>query len=423
MEAKPTRPINVYFSYSHKDQRYRNQLETQMTLLKREGLISTWHGHKIGAGEEREITLSRYLNTAQIILLLVSSDFIVDDDLYELEVMRAMMRHNDGEACVIPIILRPCDWHKAPFGKLQALPINGKPITDRSWRSLDEAFYDVTQGIRKVVEKLNTKTVEGDRHQIIASQSSKTAPYPIFSPINVAIPSGVIVRAVHKNSKDREFFVSTQSTSEFLRVPSYMSGALWYTFEMTNPQDGEFLVGAQSTSEVEGLPSSNGQDICLTFDMTNPQQMEMRVQDISVEVLDYHEVDILEVSPTLSAGKTRWYFCNIKPNLGIYPCVQLSNEFDYIKLSYGELEHFSIYVNTITEGIYKLRVKMTVSVAGKVQDVIVGDVQEEVGFFNWNNMSSKFTQSREIDATFSPVSIKEIVEWGDWRQELESAED
>lgn len=346
MESKPTRPINVYFSYSPKDERYRNQLETQMTLLKREGLISTWHGHKIAAGEEWEATLDRYLGCAQIILLLISSDFIASDYLYNLEMMLSLVEYNTEEVRVIPIILRPCDWHNAPFGKLQVLPINGKPITDRSWRSLDEAFYSVTQGIRKVVEELTTKTVEGDRHQIIASQSSKTALSPIFSPIEVDIPYGFIVRATHKNQKDREFFVN-----------------------------------AQSTSEVEGVPSSKAQDICLIFDMTNPQQMEMRMQDIYVEVLDYHEVDILEVSPTLSAGKTRKYFCNIKPNLGIYPCVQLSNEFDYIKLSYGELEHFGISVNTITEGIYKLRVKMTFSVAGEVQGVIVGDVQEEVGFF------------------------------------------
>jgi DNA-binding XRE family transcriptional regulator len=154
---EPPKSIEIFFSYSHKDQRLRDQLETQLSPLKREGPISSWHDRKIGAGNEWAGQIDTHLKTADIILLLVSPDFIASDYCYDIEMKRTMLRHDAGEARVLPIILRPCDWHKAPFGKLQVLPTDGKPITGRSWRNLDEAFFDVVQGIRKVVEEIISK--------------------------------------------------------------------------------------------------------------------------------------------------------------------------------------------------------------------------------------------------------------------------
>jgi hypothetical protein len=98
--------------------------------------------------------IDAHLNTAQIILLLISADFLASTYCYDIEVKRTMERHNAGEARVIPIILRPCDWHTAPFGKLQALPTDGKPVDSRNWYNKDEAFHNITQGIRKAIEEL-----------------------------------------------------------------------------------------------------------------------------------------------------------------------------------------------------------------------------------------------------------------------------
>lgn len=154
--AGEKRAIEVFYSYAHKDRRYRNQLETQLTLLKREGLISSWSDRNIGAGEEWQGQINAHLNTSQVVLLLISADFLASDYAYDVETKRAMERHIAGEACVIPIILRHCDWQSAPFGKLQALPDNGKPVTDRSWHTLDEAFFQIAQGIKKVIEQIAT---------------------------------------------------------------------------------------------------------------------------------------------------------------------------------------------------------------------------------------------------------------------------
>jgi len=146
------RPIEVFFSYSHKDQRLRDQLETQLSLLKREGLITSWHDHNITAGNEWAGKIDEHLNSAQIILLLISADFIASDYCFGIEMRRALERQEAGKARVIPIILRPVDWKKAPFGKLKALPTDAKPVT--KWVDRDSAFYDIAQGIRKVIEEL-----------------------------------------------------------------------------------------------------------------------------------------------------------------------------------------------------------------------------------------------------------------------------
>ena len=158
MITRPTTPIELFYSYSHKDERLRNELEKHLSLLMREGYIATWHDRKIVPGRDWEGEIDEHLNSAQIILLLISADFMASDYCYDIEVKRAIERHNAGEACVIPIILRKVDWHSSPMGNLQALPTDGKPVA--SWSSRDAAFYDVVQGIRKAINALpNSKPV------------------------------------------------------------------------------------------------------------------------------------------------------------------------------------------------------------------------------------------------------------------------
>jgi TIR domain len=126
-----------------------------MALLERKGLITSWYDCDIDAGKNWENEIAIHLNRADIILLLVSPDFIASDYCYNLEMMRALERHEAGEASIIPIILRPASWKETPFGKLQALPEGGKALT--TWSNRDEAFLQVADGIRKVVEQLNEK--------------------------------------------------------------------------------------------------------------------------------------------------------------------------------------------------------------------------------------------------------------------------
>jgi DNA-binding NarL/FixJ family response regulator len=153
--VKPTAPLpslEVFFSYAHKDEALRDKLVTHLSTLKRQGAITDWHDRLISPGAEWVGQIDNHLNAAGIILLLISPDFIASDYCYGVELVRAMERHQAGQARVIPIILRPVDWTGTPFSKLQALPKDGKPIT--IWANEDEAFLDVAKGLRRITEQV-----------------------------------------------------------------------------------------------------------------------------------------------------------------------------------------------------------------------------------------------------------------------------
>jgi hypothetical protein len=155
-ELQRPQAIRVFYSYSHKDEPFREELETHLSLLKRQGVIEAWHDRKITAGQEWANAIDQNLEAAHIILLLVSADFLASDYCYDVEMKAALKRHNDGEACVVPIITRPVDWSGALFGKLQALPKDAKPVT--TWPNRDEAWLNVAQGIRRAVEELRKRS-------------------------------------------------------------------------------------------------------------------------------------------------------------------------------------------------------------------------------------------------------------------------
>jgi tetratricopeptide (TPR) repeat protein len=98
------------------------------------------------------------MNTAQIILLLISSDFMASDYCYTVEVQQALERHRKKEAIVVPILLRPVDWQDAPFGGLMPLPSNKKPITSWAGRhGRDQALYNITLGLKEIVKSLQVQ--------------------------------------------------------------------------------------------------------------------------------------------------------------------------------------------------------------------------------------------------------------------------
>ena len=147
-----TVPIEVFFSYSYQDEQLRDKLVKHLDILKQQGIITAWHDREISAGTEWAGEIDAHLNTANVILLLISADFLASDYCYDIELTRAMERHVARKARVIPVILHEIDWKSAPFGKLQALPENARPVT--SWENRDQAFADVARGIGKVVEEL-----------------------------------------------------------------------------------------------------------------------------------------------------------------------------------------------------------------------------------------------------------------------------
>jgi hypothetical protein len=140
---------SVFVSYSHRDERYRQKMNVAFAQLRRSMRITIWHDRKIMPGQEWDQEIGEKLETADIILLLVSPDFLASDYAYGREMQRALERHKSGSAKVVPIILRPCDWHDSPLGVLQALPSEGRPVS--SWANRDQAWLDVAQGLRRLM--------------------------------------------------------------------------------------------------------------------------------------------------------------------------------------------------------------------------------------------------------------------------------
>src|SRR5215471_21710359 len=110
--------LHVFCCYARKDQQWLLELKTHLAPLQREGLITLWDDMDICPGDEWEKEIRGHLETAQIILLLVSPNFIASDYGYSIEMQQAMKQHEQGQARVIPIILHPVSWQKTPFGKL-----------------------------------------------------------------------------------------------------------------------------------------------------------------------------------------------------------------------------------------------------------------------------------------------------------------
>jgi hypothetical protein len=144
--------IEVFISYSHKDENLREELEKHLKVLQRQGVIKSWSDRNIPAGSEWEKQILKNLQRAQIILLLVSADFNASDYCQYNEVNQAMEQHKTGDSIVVPVILRTCDWESMPYGKLQAVPKEARPVTSR--KNQDEAFAEIAKAIRKIAEGL-----------------------------------------------------------------------------------------------------------------------------------------------------------------------------------------------------------------------------------------------------------------------------
>jgi hypothetical protein len=153
--------VRIFISYAHEDDALRERLRAHLSQLERDGLVEAWDDREIPAGSEWADSIDERLENDDVILLLVSADFIRSDFCYGKEMKRAIERHEakDDRAIVIPVILRKCDWKTAPFGSFQALPRDGKPISE--WKTEDDYFEAVATGLRKRIQQLVTRSAAG----------------------------------------------------------------------------------------------------------------------------------------------------------------------------------------------------------------------------------------------------------------------
>jgi WD40 repeat protein/tetratricopeptide (TPR) repeat protein len=212
MDVKMQKSWNVFISYSHRDRELRDELEIHLSNLKRQNIISSWYDGDIVPGAEWEVQILEHLKSAQIILLLLSADFISSDFCYTTEMKEAIARHDAKDACVIPILLRPTDWKDTPFARLQMLPTDAKPVT--KWPTHDDAFEDITLGIRKVLNHL----------------TDASASRPLLSPVVEQRPSAIaqLVQEVQVAFGLQDWHAVEDKTSALMQIASNaFTPALW----------------------------------------------------------------------------------------------------------------------------------------------------------------------------------------------------
>ena len=149
-----------FISYTHADTALKEQLVRHLAPLRREGLIDLWHDGMLRPGEHLDPAVQAALADSDVVILLVSADFIASEYCYEQEMLRAFARQRAGTARVIPMILRPCQWKGVPIGNGQALsefvalPKDGKPVI--SWPDTDTAFDNAVGAIRDMLNAANS---------------------------------------------------------------------------------------------------------------------------------------------------------------------------------------------------------------------------------------------------------------------------
>lgn len=169
-------PVEIFFSYAHEDEDLMNDVRRQLIVEERNGRIIKWHDRMIPPGVDWRHNIDGRLNRATVVLLFMSPHFIESRYCYEIEGQAALRRQDSGEARVVPIILRPCLWDRSPFGRLQVLPRDAKPVS--RWPDRDEACLDVARGVMAVVDELVADRTSGraNRDHTITERSVGSTP-------------------------------------------------------------------------------------------------------------------------------------------------------------------------------------------------------------------------------------------------------
>lgn len=165
----------VFLSYAHADEAFRDELVKHLTPLKRRGGISVWHDRRLLPGAPLDATISAELEAADLILMLISADFVASDYCWDKEMARALERHEAGEARAVSIVCRPCRFKDLPFARFVMTPTDAKAIS--TWTDRDAAWVDVVSAIERAIE------ADADRHDTpVHAAPMRTPGTPIRSP-------------------------------------------------------------------------------------------------------------------------------------------------------------------------------------------------------------------------------------------------
>lgn len=214
--------VKIFISYAHEDEGLKDELLRHLSLLKRQGIISEWHDRRIVPSDNWSQEIDSHLESAQIVLLLISADFLASDYCYERELKRALERHKQGATRVVPVFLRPVDWKGALFEHLQGLPLDARPITN--WSNRDDAWVSVAKGIRIIAESFQPSETGSEMRVIVDPEDDDLLRtllvlYPKI-PESERFPVSDIIRWIREDLEEDPYRKETGSRNHFVIAKS-----------------------------------------------------------------------------------------------------------------------------------------------------------------------------------------------------------
>ena len=168
--------MKAFISYSHHDEHYLERLKIHLTPMRREKRITDWADKDIYAGSDLDSSISDELENSDLFIALISPDYLASNYCYEKEFDKAMAMQEAGRITIVPIILQPCEWKITPFGKMKALPKDGKAVSE--WTNENNAYLDIANEMRRLLdlnfrENIQMETKRSGKDQVVRNYRVK----------------------------------------------------------------------------------------------------------------------------------------------------------------------------------------------------------------------------------------------------------
>ncbi len=242
--------MEAFISYSHRDEQYLERLKVHLTQAKRDGLISDWTDQEITTGSNLDNSIANVLLSSQLFIAIVSPDYIASNYCYEKEFSSALKMQEEGRLIIVPIIVEPCDWQNTPFGKLKAIPKDGKPISE--YTNMNVAFLNVVDELRRLI-KLGPITINSEKNSIGSSENN-----------------------VKRNYKVKKFFTEVDKVNfieeSFKKIVLYFKTSINEINDVENIQ-AKLIKDNEAFFTCLISNRSNSQNCYLTVSLTNSKQM------------------------------------------------------------------------------------------------------------------------------------------------------
>ena len=168
--------MKAFISYSHHDEHYLERLKIHLTPMRREKRITDWADKDIYAGSDLDSSISDELENSDLFIALISPDYLASNYCYEKEFDKAMAMQEAGRLTIVPVILQPCEWKITPFGKMKALPKDGKAVSE--WTNENNAYLDISNEMRRLLdlnfrENIQMETKRSGEDQVVRNYRVK----------------------------------------------------------------------------------------------------------------------------------------------------------------------------------------------------------------------------------------------------------